>query len=115
VLLLVAALLTSCGGLTYELDDLPFPVVATPAPEGATVTPFSVEQKKVLWIHGLLGHTQPDVAQILRDQNPGPGGIANFRVKVGAGFHDWLVAHLSLTLVRMKSVVVEGELVGPAR
>ncbi len=112
---LLLALCSACGSLKYDLSDLDFPLRAGPAPAGSTTRPFALETKSILWIHGLAGHRQPDVAQQLRVLEPGPGGIANLRVTQGASFHDWLLTHLSLTLVRMKTVRIEGEVVEGAQ
>lgn len=111
---LAAALLvlcSACGSLKYDLSGLDFPLRAGPAPAGTETRPFALESKSILWVHGLAGHQQPDVAAKLRELNPGPGGIANLRVSQGASFHDWLLTHLSLTLLRMKTVRIEGDLV----
>ena len=107
----LALLLASCSSLEYDLSRLDFPVSATPAPAGAVTEPFAIECKTALWVHGLLGESVPDVCALLQDLDPGPKGIANFRVSVGGGFHDWLLTHLSATLVRLKSVEIRGELV----
>jgi hypothetical protein len=48
---------------------------------------------------------------MLAEHAAGSDGVASLRVRQGAGFHDWLLTHLTLTLVRMKTVVVEGEVV----
>lgn len=112
VLLLV--LCSACGSLKYDLSDLDFPLRAGPAPAGSTTRPFALKSKSILWVHGLAGHRQPEVAEQIRALEPGPGGIANLRVTQGASFHDWLLTHLSLTLVRMKTVRIEGVVVeGP--
>lgn len=69
------------------------------------VEPFTIEAHNVLWVHGLFGHAPPDVAALVADR------IAGFRVRQDSGFHDWLITHLSLTLVRRRTVVIEGQLV----
>lgn len=108
---LAAGLFASCSSLEYDLSSLEFPVAATPAPAGANTEPFVIERKMVLWVHGLFGETAPDVTALLEELRPGPKGIANFRVSVGGDFHDWLLTHLSATLLRFKSVEIRGELV----
>jgi hypothetical protein len=108
-LLLPAA---ACSSLRYDLGAVPFPVSAQPAPAGAASEPFSVTGKSVLWVHGLLGEDQADVAALLREACGDCAGVANFRASAGAGFHDWLLTHLSLGLVRIKTVTVSGERLG---
>jgi len=104
--------LVGCGTLEYDLGSVPIAVSAKPAGPDDRVQPFEIRAKNILWFHGLFGHSTPDVAQLVTEASEGYGGIANFRARSGAGFHDWLVTHLSLTLIRMKTVVVSGELVG---
>lgn len=113
--LIAAVLLVSCAAgcasLDYDLSTVPLPISAKPADSSAAeVVPFTIEEKNILWVHG-LGRSQPDVAALVSEAAHGYDRIAGFRVTQGAAFHDWLVSHLSLTLVRMKSVVIEGQLV----
>ena len=106
------SLAASCVSLDYDLASVPIPISAQPAEPGASsVVPFEIEAKNYLWVDGLLGRSQPDVADLVREKAEGYDRITNFRVTQSAAFHDWLIAHLSVTLVRMKTVVVEGELV----
>lgn len=109
---IVLLALGACGGIHYDLSQVDFPLYAGPAPDGAAGESFSIKTKSVLWVHGIAGESQPDVVQKLRDLEPGPGGIANLRITQSASFHDWLLTHLSLTLVRMKTVRIEGQIVG---
>lgn len=102
-------LLNACSSLEYDLAGLPFPVSAQPAADRVATEPFVLEDKSILWVHGLFGESNPDVAELLAEAGAGRHGIANFRVTRSGGFHDWLVVHLSLTLVRMKSVTIQGE------
>jgi hypothetical protein len=101
--------LGACSSLRYDLGSVPFPVSASPAAAGVATEPFSVTGKSVLWAHGLLGEDQADVAQLVRDACGPCSGVANFRATAGAGFHDWLITHLTLGLVRMKTVSVSGD------
>lgn len=71
----------------------------------------SPSRRWTLWAHGAFGHTPPDVAALLADEARGYDRVAGLRVEQRSGFHQWLVAHLSLTLVRMRTVVIEGQLV----
>ncbi len=100
-------LLASCGALTYDLSDVPFPVSARPNSE-LKAEPFELTGKSVLWVHGVAGKDQPDVGAMLRNHCNGSVGVSDFRVSVGASFHDWLLTHLSLGFVRMKTVRVTG-------
>ena len=112
VALFLLTLVVSCVSLDYDLSSVPIPISAKAAEAGASsVVPFEIEANNYLWVDGLLGRSQPDVAELVREKAAGYDRIANFRVTQSAGFHDWLIAHLSVTLVRMKTVVIEGELV----
>jgi hypothetical protein len=127
VLLLVALPLAACGNVRYDLAGVPFPVMATasPSPFGApgapAGVPFEVKQKYILWGYGLFGESQPDVAGALRsvgslrtfeqlfagDDRP-TAAITDFRVAASANLWDWLGTHLSLGLVRLRTVHVRG-------
>ena len=98
-----------CSSLRYDLTPVPFPVSASPAPMDAKVEVFETTRKSVLWVHGLFGESNPDVAEVVRISAEPCLGVANFRVTVAASFHDWLVTHLTLGFVRMKTVTVTGE------
>lgn len=100
--------LAACGTLTYDLSDVPFPVSARPNTE-LKAEDFELTGKSVLWVHGLAGKDQPDVGAMLREHCNGSVGVSDFRVSVGASFHDWLLTHLSLGFVRMKTVRVTGK------
>jgi hypothetical protein len=110
-LLIPVALLTlvGCSSLRYELAELPFPVSASPLakpPAGATT--FELKQKHILWGYGLFGESQPDVQGAMLAECLPCAGVADFRVTSGANFWDWLGTHLSLGLVRLKTVKVTG-------
>lgn len=109
--LLLALLSSGCGTLQYDLSSVPVPVSAKPAAPGVAFDPLELDAKSVLWVHGLFGDSQPDVAKMVADAAQGYDRIAGFRVRQAGGFHDWLLTHLSLTLVRMKTVTIEGQLV----
>lgn len=102
-------LTAACSSLRYDLGAVPFPVSASPAAAGAATEPFSVTGKSVLWVHGLFGDDQADVAGMVREACGSCRGVANFRAAAGAGFHDWLITHLTLGLVRIKTVTVSGD------
>jgi len=106
-LLLSLTLVSACASLPYDLAEVPFPVSASPAKE-AGGEPFEVNAHYTMWVHGLFGEWKPDVAaELTKAANP-CSGISDFRVTVGAGFHEWLVTHLTLGFVRMKSVRITG-------
>lgn len=109
--LLLALASAACQTLDYDLASVPIPVSAKPAEPGSEVVPFELKGKNVLWVHGLFGKSQPEVAALVAERSRGFDRIAGFRVRQAGGFHDWLLTHLSLTLVRMKTVVIEGQLV----
>jgi hypothetical protein len=109
--LLPTLLLTAaCSSFAYDLGSVPFPVSASPAPANAPAAgePFTVTDKDVLWVHGLFGEDVPDVAALLRATCGECRCVSDFRVQVGASFHDWLATHLSLGFVRMKTVAISG-------
>lgn len=104
------AVLASCSTFAYDLSTVPFPVSASPATDpGLAREPFELSGKDVIWCHQLFGEDQPDVAQMLKERCSDSAGVANFRVSVAGTFHDWLLTHLSLGFVRMKTVTVRGE------
>jgi hypothetical protein len=109
LLLLTAA----CSSLRYDLAPVPFPVSASPAARGATIEPFVTTGKSVLWVHGLFGDSQADVAAMVQEACGPCAGVANFRAGAATSFHDWLVTHLTLGLVRMKTVTVSGDKLVP--
>lgn len=106
---LLLVLLASCSSLRYDLTSLPYQVSATPTRDPAlTGTPFELQAKAVLWCHGLFGDDQPDVAAMVQEQCGTCDGVADFRVGAAASFHDWLINHLTLGFVRMKTVTIRG-------
>jgi hypothetical protein len=100
--------LAACSSLTYDLGAVPFPVGASPAPAGVAAERFEVTDKTVLWVHGLFGESTADVAAMVRTAGGDCAGVAEFRAAAAATFHDWLLTHLTLGLVRMKTVTVSG-------
>ena len=101
--------LAGCSSLGYDLSAVPFAISAKPAAAGdGAGEPFELHAKSMLWIHGLAGRSQPDVATMLTERCGDCDGVADFRVQVGATFHDWLITHLTLGLVRSKTVTVTG-------
>ena len=103
---------TGCLSLEYDLSGVPMPISAKPAEPGAAeVVPFRVEARQVLWFDGLFGRSTPDVAALLQESGQGYDRVASFRVGHETNIHQWLLTHLTLSLVRMKTVVIEGELV----
>ena len=110
----LVALTTGCASVRYDLGTLPFPVSASPVPDGAGDR-FVLRDKHVLWLHGLAGDSQPDVAGALLANCIPCAGIADFRVETSASLHDWLVTHLTLGFVRMKTVTVTGVRLRPRR
>ena len=109
-------LLAGCTTLHYDLASVPFPVSASPAdPKAGVAEPFTTTGKSVLWVHGLLGENQADVAALLREACGSCVGVAEFRATAAATFHDWLVTHLTLGLVRMKTITVTGQRVMKTR
>ena len=102
----------ACVTVDYDLSSVPVPVSAKPAePDAIEAVPFRVEARNVLWFDGLFGRSTPDVAALLTEEARGHDRIADFRVSQETNFHQWLLTHLSLTLVRMKTVVIRGQLV----
>ena len=110
LLLCLAPLLTACLSVDYDLSGVTMPISAKPAEPGAAeVVPFRVEARQVLWFDGLFGRSTPDVAALVREAGHGYDRLASFRVSQETNIHQWLLTHLTLSLVRMKTVVIEGE------
>jgi len=110
VSVVAATALASCSSFAYDLTSVPFPVSASPAHDATLVRePFELSGKDVIWCHQLFGEAQPDIAAMLKERCGDCAGVANFRVSVAGSFHDWLLTHLSLGFVRMKTVTVRGE------
>ncbi len=95
--------------LDYDLADVPIPISAQPAPAGTHTEPITVVAKHVLYAHGLLGEREPDVAWLIDETTRGYSRITGFRLTHGATFHDWLLTHLSLTLLRFKTITIDME------
>ena len=91
---------------------MPVPVSAKPAEPGAgEVVPFRLEVRQQLFLDGLFGRSTPDVAAHVTEAAQGYDRIARFEVKQTTNIHQWLLTHLTLSLWRMKTIVIEGELV----
>lgn len=106
----LVALTASCSSFAYDLASVPFPVSASPATDPQLVRePFELSGKDVIWCHQLFGEAVPDVAAMVTAHGGDCVGVANFRVSVAGTFHDWLLTHLTLGFVRMKTVTVRGE------
>lgn len=113
--LLLAVACSGCSSLEYDLSSVRVPVSAKPAgPDSGPTESFEIREKSILWVHGLFGRSTPDIAGLVTEAAANHDRVASFRVTSGAVFHDWLATHLSLTLIRMKTVVIEGELVRDA-
>ena len=100
--------LTSCSSMSYDLTGVPFPVHATASSDGEA---FSLESKYVMYVHGLLGEKQPKVKELLQEHCGNAQSVTDFRVSAGASLWDWLGTHLSLGLVRLKTVHISGRVV----
>ena len=109
-----AGLLAGCSSLHYDLASVPFPVSASPAPPDTAAEPFTATGKSVLWVHGLFGEDQADVAALLRETCGACEGVADFRASSAPTFHDWLVTHLTLGFVRMKTITITGRRIAKA-
>jgi len=114
-LLLLGLASASCVSLDYDLSGIPVPISAKPAEDpAAEVVPFELEARNILWVHGAFGHREPDVAALVAEAAEGYDRIAGFRVRQTSNLHQWLATHLSLTIVRMRTVVIEGQLIRDA-
>jgi hypothetical protein len=104
--------LSACATTRFDLSAVKVPIVANQVrQQGEVVSSFSVRKKSILWLHGLLGETVPDVAGVVAEAARGYDQVVNFRVNQAPRFGDWLATHLTLGVMRMKTVVIEGELV----
>lgn len=101
-------LATACGSMRYDLNVVRCPVRANAGPGGGE--PFELTSKYVLYVHGLLGEKQPPVGQLVAERSSGAEAVSDFRVQSGANLWDWLGTHLSLGLVRLKTVRISGTL-----
>lgn len=109
---LFAPLATACLSLDYDLSAVPVPISAKPAESGAAeVVPFRVEARQSLYFDGLFGRSTPDVAALVTEAAQGYDRIARFEVRQTTNIHQWLLTHLTLSLWRMKTIEIEGELV----
>ena len=115
LLVLAAPFLTACLSLDYDLSSVPVPISAKPAEAGVEVVPFRIEARQQLYVDGLFGRSNPDVAALTAEAARGYDRIAGYRVKQTTNIHQWLLTHLSLSLWRMKTVVIEGQLVRERR
>lgn len=105
-------LAAGCLSLDYDLSKVSVPISAKPAEAGqGEVVPFRIEARNMLYFDGLFGRSTPDVAALVSEEAQGYDRIADFRVSQETNFHQWLLTHLSLSLVRMKTVVIRGQLV----
>lgn len=105
--------MTSCSSMQYSLDGVNYPVYASPSEDGAGEE-FSLQSKYVMYVHGLLGEKQPKVAELLNEHCGDAQdihSITDFRVSAGPNLFDWLGTHLSLGLVRLKTVHIRGRVV----
>ncbi|MFK7742242.1 MAG: hypothetical protein AB8H80_18150 [Planctomycetota bacterium] len=106
---LILLALTACSAMRYDLDAVPFPVHADSGPQSADAgEAFDLKSKYVMYLHGLLEDKQPQVAALLNEHCAGAKAITDFRVDAGTSIWDWLGTHLSLGLVRLKTVRIRG-------
>jgi len=85
------AALASCTTLDYDLSGVPVPISAKPEPAGeAEVTPFRIEEKHVMWLHGLAGTRQPDVAALVAEAARDHDRVADLRVSTLPGVGHWV-------------------------
>ena len=111
-LLFAVLLCPACSSLEYDLSRIPIPVSAKPVTgQPNLVDPLVLQSKSILWVHGLFGQSNPDFAAEIAEAAKGYDRIADFRVEVSTGFHEWLVTHITASLIRMKTVRVTGHLV----
>ena len=104
----VLLLLTSCSSMRYNLEGVAFPIHANVSGTGEE---FELKSKYVMYVHGLLGEKQPKVAELLNEHCGDAKAVTDFRVSAGASIFDWLGTHLSLGLVRLKTVRITGRVV----
>jgi hypothetical protein len=102
--------MTSCSSMRYDLEGVNFPVHASANTDGAGEE-FSLKSKYVMYVHGLFGEKQPKVAELLKQHCGDATAVTDFRVSAGANLWDWLGTHLSLGLIRLKTVTIHGRVV----
>lgn len=109
LVLVFLLVLGGCSAMRYELSSVPFPVHAKANAYGDG-EPFELESKYVMYGHGLFGHEQPRVAELLREHCQGARAVSDFRVTATTSLWDWLGTHLSLGFVRLKTVTISGQI-----
>ena len=97
--------MTSCSSMRYDLEGVGIPVHANAYGEGED---FVLKSKYVMYVHGLMGEKQPQVAALLQEHCRGAKAVSGFRVSSTTSLWDWLGTHLSLGFVRLKTVYVSG-------
>ena len=104
---LILLLLASCSSMRYDLEGVPFQVSALPNAYGGGEE-FELKSKYVMYVHGLFGEKQPKVKELLLEHCKDAKAVTDFRVSAGANIFDWLGTHLSLGLIRLKTVRITG-------
>jgi hypothetical protein len=104
---LLFVFLTACSSMNYSLEGVGFPVQANARQVGDGEA-FSLKSKYVMYVHGLMGEKQPQVAALLQEHCRGAKAVSGFRVSSTTSLWDWLGTHLSLGFVRLKTVYVSG-------
>ena len=111
-LLVVVLLCPACSSLEYDLSGVSIPVSAKPVTgQPKLAEPLLLKSKSILWVHGLFGQSNPDFTAEIVEAAKGYDRITDFRVEVKVGLHEWLVTHLTASLIRMKTVYITGRLV----
>jgi hypothetical protein len=83
--LLIVSLLVGCAH-TFDATKLGVPAtLASPAGQPAQGSRFSVSSKAVFGFWGLLRYKEPSLRRALAAQLAGGAGIADLRVRCGAG------------------------------
>lgn len=108
---LVALLATGCS-MTLDATKLGVPATLASAagtpPEGER---FSVTNRALYGLWGVVKLSQPSLQKMLAAQLVGGKEVADVRVKVRSKFFDVLVTGLTLGLLAPRAVTVEGVIV----
>ncbi len=114
VVLLPALMLLLTTGCSMTLDATHLGVPATLAsaasapPEGER---FSVTNRALYGLWGVVKLSQPSLQKMLASQLVGGKEVANVRVKVRSKFSDVLITGLTLGLLVPRAVTIEGVIV----
>lgn len=106
------AMLAGCAQ-TFDATKVGVPVtMATAAGQPAQGQRFAVSAKSTWAFWGTLPVTRASVDKVLASQLAGGKGIADLRIRVRTTFGDLLLTTLTAGIISLRSVTMEGTVVG---